>query len=108
MSPEERPPAPEQTGGPGPERPGPIPSDRHLVSPSALGIARLLRLRRTHGPRLPGQKIRDGLEIPRFGLMVGILLTFLIFLSLLVLFFLPGVARGAESHGINFDKPTKD
>lgn len=129
MSPEERPPAPDRQSGPGvtpaggaaradaarADTPrvgaapaGADPSRRELISPAALGMARLLRLRRPHGPRPPGQPVRDGLEIPRFGLTIGILLTLLLFLSLLVIFFLPGAVHGAESHGINFDRPTKD
>jgi GWxTD domain-containing protein len=40
--------------------------------------------------------------------MMGILLTFLLFLALLVVFFLPGVVSGATSQSINFDQPTKD
>src|SRR5207245_5130359 len=118
MSPEERPSEPDPAGsrgqapstptGPGAIHPDETPPEREVVSATALAAARLLRLRPRHGPRLPGQKVRDPLEIPRWGLMIGILLTFLLFLSLLVLFFLPGVATGGQSHGINFDKPTKD
>jgi GWxTD domain-containing protein len=113
MSPEERPSSPDPAGTRGdvsstPSGRDEAPPEREVVSPAALAAARLLRLRPRHGPRVPGQKVRDSLEIPRWALTIGILLTFLLFLSLLVLFFLPGVATGAESHGINFDKPTKD
>jgi len=100
MSSEERRNAPDT---PDPPRPG-----GEVVSPTALAVARLLRLRPTRGPRPQGQRVRDPLEIPRWALTLGILLTLLLFLSLLVVFFLPSQASGAESSGINFDKPTKD
>ena len=78
-----------------------------LFSPSALAVARLLRLRPLHGPRRTGQQVHDQLEVPRWALTVAFLLFVLLFLSLLVLFFLPVDAR-ADSDGINFDEPTKD
>jgi GWxTD domain-containing protein len=82
--------------------------EREVVSPSSLAIARLLRLRPRHGPRPTGAFQRDALEIPRWALLLAILLTFLLFLSLLVLFFVPAQARERESGRINFDRPSKD
>jgi GWxTD domain-containing protein len=79
-----------------------------VVSVAALAAARLLRLRPRHGPRLTGRFERDALEVPRWALLLAVLLMFLLFLSLLVVFFLPSPAAGATSSGINFDKPTKD
>ena len=66
-------------------------------------MARLLRLRPRHGPRITGEQVRDGLMIPRWALTLAILLTMLLFLALLVLFFLPADARASEADGINFD-----
>ncbi len=72
------------------------------------GVARLLRLRPRFGPRITGGQVPDGLMIPRWALTLAILLTMLLFLALLVMFFLPADARASEADGINFDKPTKD
>ncbi|MBI4169066.1 MAG: GWxTD domain-containing protein [Acidobacteria bacterium] len=71
-------------------------------------MARLLRLRPRHGPRPTGTFQRDALEIPRWALLLAVLLTFLLFLSLLVLFFVPAHAREREAGRINFDRPAKD
>jgi GWxTD domain-containing protein len=81
---------------------------RELVSLSALLSARLLRLRPRRGPRITGQIERDGLEIPRWGILLGILLTLLLFLAMLALLFGPDEAHAAADSGINFDRPTKD
>ena len=87
---------------PVPDRP------REVISVAALAAARLLRLTPLHGPRPSGQRVRDALEIPRWALLLTVLLTFLLFLSLLIVFFLPTQASGSEADGINFDKPTKE
>jgi GWxTD domain-containing protein len=72
-------------------------------------MARLLRLRPRRGPRPTGGVERDALEIPRWALSIAILLTLLLFLALLVLFFLPTAARAESKSGsVNIDKPTKD
>jgi len=76
-------------------------------SDANAGLARLLRLRARRGPRATGGRGRDPLEVSRWALMLGVLLTFLIFLALLVVFFLPREAHGA-SEGVNFDRPTKE
>ncbi len=76
-------------------------------SPAAAAAARLLRLRAGHGPRVTGGRVRDPLEVPRWALTLGVLLTFLLFLALLIVFFLPREAHGA-TEGVNFDKPTKE
>jgi GWxTD domain-containing protein len=89
-----------------PEAPSRTPSV--VASPRARSVARLLRLRPRHGPRVTGEQVRDGLMIPRWALTLAILLTMLLFLALLVLFFLPADARASEADGINFDKPVKD
>ncbi|MGH2671033.1 MAG: hypothetical protein ACRDH5_18305, partial [bacterium] len=46
-----------------------------VVSPSALAVARLLRLRPRRGPRPSGQQARDALEIPRWAILLTIVLT---------------------------------
>ena len=78
------------------------------LSLTSLMAARLLRLRPQHGPRRAGERKPDNLMIPRWALSLAILLTLLLFLALLVLFFLPTEARASKEDGINFDKPTKD
>ncbi len=88
---------------------GPTDAGREAASPSAAAVARLLRLRPRHGPRPTGGVERDALEIPRWALSIAILLTLLLFLALLVLFFLPSEAGAASTSGsVNLDKPTKD
>jgi GWxTD domain-containing protein len=89
----------------GPDERSEDPSGR-VVSPSALAMARLLRLRPRRGPRPSGQQVRDALEIPRWAMLLTIILTLLLFLSLLVLFF-PAESKAAVD-SVNFDKPTKD
>ena len=80
---------------------------RRPISLSALWVARLLRLRPNHGPRLTGQVKRDALDAPRWALTVGILLFLIVFLTLVILLFVATpAARAADS--VNFDKPTKD
>jgi GWxTD domain-containing protein len=80
---------------------------RRVISPSALALSRLLRLRPLHGPRPTGQRVRDPLEVPRWALSLAILLLMLLFLALLVVFFLPLEAEASSSDGINFDDPVK-
>ena len=80
---------------------------RPPISLSAFLIARLLRLRPSHGPRPMGQVRRDALDAPRWALTIGILLFLIVFLSLVILFLSAAPARAA-SDGVNFDKPTKD
>ena len=91
-----------------PQRRDPTRSDHDLPSLAARSMARLLRLQPRRGPRLTGQRPNDGLVIPRWALSLAILLTLLLFLALLVLFFLPMEARASTVDGINFDKPSKD
>ncbi|MFQ5877533.1 MAG: GWxTD domain-containing protein [Acidobacteriota bacterium] len=96
-----------------PRHPEPAPRREHhrdgrLISPSALAIARLLRLRPPHGPKVSGGRIRDPLEAPRWALSLAFILVLLLFLSLLVVFFLPAEAQARSPDGINFDDPTKD
>lgn len=79
---------------------------REVGSPSALRLARLLRLVPRRGPRVTGAIRRDGLEIPRWALMLAILLALLLFLSLLALLFVPEAAHADD--GVNFDRATKD
>ena len=91
----------------------PSPWQRPRLSLTARLAARLLRLQPRHGPRIAGQIRRDPLDLPRWALTLAILLTMLLFLALLVVFFLPAEARAdddktADPQGINFDTPTKD
>jgi GWxTD domain-containing protein len=83
-------------------------SDRDLPSLAARYTARLLRLQPRRGPRITGQRELDTLAIPRWALSLAILLTLLLFLALLIVFFLPIEARASTADGINFDKPSKD
>ncbi len=91
-----------------PDYRAPRPRRPDVVSLAALMTARLLRLKPRHGPKVTGVVVRDGLEVPRWAMTLGILLTLLIFLALLALFFVSGEARAASLGVINLDKPTKD
>jgi GWxTD domain-containing protein len=106
---------PAADAAPGPEKVFSVP-DYHaprprrpdIVSLTALMTARLLRLKPRHGPKVTGGVVRDGLEVPRWAMTLGILLTLLIFLALLALFFVSGEVRAAGLNEINLDKPAKD
>jgi GWxTD domain-containing protein len=101
--------SPAEGAGPsGAAAPAPGPFAGGVVSPSGRALFRLLRLRPARGPRPTGQRVADPLFLARAGIVLGILLTLLLFLALLVVFFLPGAAFGSVSDGVNFDKPTKD
>ena len=92
----------------GPLFPGNPRRGRDVISFTSLALARLLRLKPKHGPKVFGQVQRDTLEVPRWALTLAILMLFVLFLALLVLFFVPAEGRAAQSDGINFDRPTKD
>jgi GWxTD domain-containing protein len=81
---------------------------RAVISYTSLALARLLRLKPQHGPRIFGQVRRDTLEVPRWALTLAILMLFVLFLAILALFFVPAEGRAASAAGINFDQPTKD
>ncbi len=81
---------------------------RAIISFTSLALARLLRLKPKHGPKVFGQRQRDTLEVPRWALTLAILMLFVLFFALLALFFVPAVGRAASSEGINLEKPTKD
>jgi GWxTD domain-containing protein len=81
--------------------------DTHPRSLSSFLMGRLLR-RPSHGPRPTGQRVRDGLEAPRWALTVALLLFLLLFMAFLILLFGPTPSEASTTDGINFDRPSKD
>jgi GWxTD domain-containing protein len=110
----------DNTGHPDLDRPGrndpsgplfhdtPQRGPRAVISYTSLALARLLRLKPRHGPKVFGQVQRDALEVPRWALTLAILMLFILFLAILALFFVPAEGRAASADGINFDRPAKD